>query len=81
MQFSSGTTGAKKGVKISANSLINQICNYNLHVKLKSKKSKVISWLPLYHDMGLIACMMMPLFTKINISMSPFEWVANLKYF
>ena len=30
--------------------------------------------------MGLIACMMMPLFTKVQIvSMSPFEWVANPK--
>jgi fatty-acyl-CoA synthase len=79
LQFSSGTTGAKKGVKISCEALINQIDAYSEFVKY-DEKSVVVSWLPHYHDMGLIACMLMPFLYKIPIyMMSPFEWVMNPK--
>ena len=36
----------------------------------------IVSWLPLYHDMGLIACFLMPLLLGVPlVLMSPFEWV------
>jgi acyl-CoA synthetase (AMP-forming)/AMP-acid ligase II len=79
LQFSSGTTGAKKGVKISIDSLFNQIEAYSPYVNYSSQ-SKVVSWLPHYHDMGLIACMLMPFLKSVPIvMMSPFEWVSNPK--
>jgi acyl-CoA synthetase (AMP-forming)/AMP-acid ligase II/acetyltransferase-like isoleucine patch superfamily enzyme len=77
LQFSSGTTGAKKGVHISAAAIFNQI---NAYAEFASfdHDSKVCSWLPHYHDMGLIACMLMPIFKGVPIvMMSPFEWVTN----
>tara|TARA_Y100000816_G_scaffold291201_1_gene281873 strand:- start:34893 stop:37556 length:2664 start_codon:yes stop_codon:yes gene_type:complete len=77
VQFSSGTTAHKKGIEISELSLLNQVKSYSKHVQFH-EKSKVASWLPHYHDMGLIACMLMPLLEQIEILMfSPFEWVAN----
>jgi len=77
LQFSSGTTGAKKGVKISIPALFNQIEAYAECVNF-SGDSKVVSWLPHYHDMGLIACMLIPFLMKVPIiMMSPFEWVKN----
>jgi acyl-CoA synthetase (AMP-forming)/AMP-acid ligase II/acyl carrier protein len=77
LQFSSGTTGAKKGVKIPVSALFNQINAYKGCLDF-SNDSKVISWLPHYHDMGLIACMLMPLLTGVPIyMMSPFEWVTR----
>jgi len=77
LQFSSGTTGAKKGVKISSEALFNQINAYKPHVQF-DQNSIVVSWLPHYHDMGLISCMLMPLFEKVPIVMlSPFEWVSR----
>ncbi len=77
LQFSSGTTGAKKGVKISISSLNNQIKSYKKILDLNDR-SKIVSWLPHYHDMGLICCMILPLFKKIPIiMMSPFEWVMR----
>ena len=77
LQFSSGTTGAKKGVVISAEALFDQIDAYESSVQFDGN-SRVISWLPHYHDMGLIACMLMPFLRQVPVMLlSPFEWVKN----
>ena len=77
LQFSSGTTGAKKGVKISTKALLNQVHAYSDFVPY-APGDKVVSWLPHYHDMGLIACILMPFVLGVPVyMMSPFEWVRN----
>ncbi len=77
LQFSSGTTGAKKGVKISAEALFHQLDAYSEFIPFV-EEDKIVSWLPHYHDMGLIACMLMPFIAKVPLFMlSPFEWVRN----
>lgn len=77
LQFSSGTTGAKKGVKISSGALLNQIEAYSRCVNYDDR-CLIASWLPHYHDMGLIACMLMPFVKRIPVAMmSPFEWVKK----
>jgi len=38
----------------------------------------IVSWLPLYHDMGLIAGFLMPILLKVPlVLMSPFDWVRS----
>lgn len=77
LQHSSGTTGLKKGVALSHKAVLNQIENYSKAIELNSK-DVIVSWLPLYHDMGLIACFIMPMISKTPVVMiDPFEWVAN----
>lgn len=77
LQFSSGTTGAKKGVKISARALLNQVRAYGEFVRYQPGDT-VVSWLPHYHDMGLIACILMPFVLGVPVyMMSPFEWVMH----
>jgi len=75
LQHSSGTTGLQKGVALSHEAIINQIDSYGKAIRL-SKKDVIVSWLPLYHDMGLIASFLMPiLFGTPLVLMSPFDWV------
>ncbi len=41
-----------------------------------SPQDKIVSWLPLYHDMGLIAAFHMPLAAGVTaVHLDPFEWV------
>jgi fatty-acyl-CoA synthase len=77
LQFSSGTTGLKKGVAISHAALLWQIEHYACAIEL-NERDVIVSWLPLYHDMGLIACFFLPLLTGTPlVAMSPFDWVKQ----
>ncbi len=75
LQHSSGTTGLQKGVALSHQAVLNQITTYAdvLHI---ADDDVIVSWLPLYHDMGLIAGFLMPILYGLPIVlMSPFDWV------
>jgi len=75
LQHSSGTTGLQKGIALSHQSVLNQITTYAdvLHI---TDDDVIVSWLPLYHDMGLIAGFLMPILYGLPmVLMSPFDWV------
>ncbi len=77
LQHSSGTTSLKKGVMLTHAQIVAQVDAYAASVGL-NERSTVVSWLPLYHDMGLIACLLTPLLTGCHIAMmDPFDWVAK----
>lgn len=77
LQHSSGTTGLKKGVALSHRAVLRQIASYRAALDLRAD-DRIVSWLPLYHDMGLIACFLLPLVTGTPVVMlDPFEWVVN----
>jgi len=75
LQHSSGTTGLQKGVALSHQAVFNQLDSYARALNL-TQSDGVVSWLPLYHDMGLIAGFIMPVLYRIPLAlMSPFDWV------
>jgi acyl-CoA synthetase (AMP-forming)/AMP-acid ligase II len=75
LQHSSGTTGLQKGVALSHQAVFNQLESYAEAIDLRDD-DVIVSWLPLYHDMGLIAGFIMPILSKIPlVMMSPFDWV------
>ncbi len=75
IQHSSGTTGLKKGVQLSYGAIAAQIANYADRLGFVAS-DRIVSWLPLYHDMGLIACFILPLTLGLPVvSLDAFEWV------
>jgi len=75
LQHSSGSTGLQKGVALSHRSILNHLDAYGKSILL-NQDDVIVSWLPLYHDMGLIACFLLPILSGIPVvQMSPFDWV------
>lgn len=78
LQCSSGTTGLQKAVGIKVGQLEAQLKSYIKALDIGKYDDCIVSWLPLYHDMGLIACFLLPLLAEIPVVyIDPFEWVAN----
>ena len=75
LQHSSGTTGLQKGVALSHEAVLNQVYSYADVIHM-THEDIVVNWLPLYHDMGLIAGFLMPILLRATlVLMSPFDWV------
>jgi fatty-acyl-CoA synthase len=79
LQHSSGTTGLKKGVKLSYRAITDQLEAYRQALALDTVPDpRFASWLPLYHDMGLISSFLMPIWLGVPIlSINPFEWTRH----
>jgi acyl-CoA synthetase (AMP-forming)/AMP-acid ligase II len=70
LQYTSGSTGAPKGVMVShANLMHNQAAIQ--HSMRLTRQSRFVSWLPLFHDMGLIGTIMQPLYLGISCVLMP----------
>ena len=77
LQHSSGTTGLQKPVLLSNRAVLEHAARYSAAIDL-SRRDKIVSWLPLYHDMGLVAAFHLPLAFGIpTIQIDPFEWVLG----
>ncbi|MBF0434329.1 MAG: AMP-binding protein [Magnetococcales bacterium] len=78
LQCSSGTTGLQKAVLIRESQLVAQIDRYRAALNLDAHTDRIVSWLPLYHDMGLVATFLLPLLTRTPVYyLDPFQWAAT----
>ncbi len=76
LQHSSGTTGLQKAVILSHRAVLEHIRRYGDAIGA-APDDRIVSWLPLYHDMGLIAAFYLPLVLGIPlVQLDPFEWVV-----
>ena len=58
--------------------MLTQIGHLAQVLQIDGASDRVYSWLPLYHDMGLIACFMLPLVCHVPVVMqSPLDWVMH----
>ncbi len=72
LQFTSGSTSRPKGVMVTHGNLAANSEAFMIHGLGKdSSFDKGVSWLPLYHDMGLIGFVIGPLFTDIPVVFLP----------
>lgn len=73
LQFTSGSTSDPKGVQVTHQNLVanaKAIIIDGLGASLE-RGDRGVSWLPLFHDMGLIGFVIAPLFTKVPVVFIP----------
>jgi acyl-CoA synthetase (AMP-forming)/AMP-acid ligase II len=70
LQYTSGSTGAPKGVIVSHENLV---CNQQMIREGFGHDSTTVfaSWLPLFHDMGLVGNMLQPMYLGIPAALMP----------
>ncbi len=77
IQYTSGSTGQPKGVLLSHDNLLANIRAIERRFDITSRDVGV-SWLPLYHDMGLIGAWLGPLYFGAPLAlMSPIAFLAR----
>jgi acyl-CoA synthetase (AMP-forming)/AMP-acid ligase II len=59
LQYTSGSTGHPRGVMLSHKNVVSTI-HFMAEAAGITVEDRVVSWLPLYHDMGLIGCAFTP---------------------
>ena len=85
LQYTSGSTGKPKGVMVShgnlmANSVTINYCFQN------QRDHQAVSWLPPYHDMGLIGCIIQPMYVGLSMYLMapvsflqrPYRWLQAI---
>ncbi len=83
LQFTSGSTSFPRGVVIEQRAVLSNLAaviNHGLDVRADDR---CVSWLPFYHDMGLVGCMLAPLASQRSIdyldthdfAMRPRRWL------
>jgi fatty-acyl-CoA synthase len=77
IQYTSGSTGDPKGVLLTHQNLLANVRAIAAAVAM-TPTDVGVSWLPLYHDMGLIGCWFTPLYFGIPVAiLSPLSFLSR----
>lgn len=77
LQYTSGATGAPKGVMVTHGNVIAHGELVTARLALNSA-TVVVSWLPVYHDMGLVGAVLIPMQVGCrSIQMSPLAFLER----
>ncbi|MDH3600195.1 MAG: fatty acyl-AMP ligase [Candidatus Tectomicrobia bacterium] len=77
VQFTSGSLSAPKGVKVSHANILHNL--EMLHSAFgHTDESRIVSWLPFFHDWGLIGGLLQPIYSGIqSVLFDPLEFVRK----
>jgi len=86
LQITSGTSGPARAVQLQHGAVIAQLEGITKALKLDSASDSAVSWLPLFHDMGLIGFLLTPAFVGRHVTLlrtedfaaRPGTWVQAL---
>src|SRR5919204_879006 len=70
LQYTSGSTGQPRGVMLSHTNVV-ETTKFMAEAAGLSAEDRIVSWLPLYHDMGLIGCAFTPPLTAAPLWLLP----------
>ena len=65
LQYSSGSTRFPHGVAVTHEALLNNLAGHGHGMKL-IQSDRCVSWLPWYHDMGLVGCFLSPIANQVS---------------
>ncbi len=65
LQYSSGSTRFPHGVAVTHRALLNNLAGHSIGMKVEPD-DRCISWLPWYHDMGLVGCLLSPIANQVS---------------
>ncbi|MEO7692306.1 MAG: fatty acyl-AMP ligase [Sphingomonas sp.] len=65
LQYSSGSTRFPHGVAITHHALLNNLAAHGHGMELQGS-DRCVSWLPWYHDMGLVGCFLSPVANQVS---------------
>ncbi|QSQ25697.1 LLM class flavin-dependent oxidoreductase [Pyxidicoccus parkwayensis] len=89
LQYTSGSTGNPKGVKVSHANILHNESLITRDFNLDASRSRGIGWLPMFHDMGLIGTVLQPLYlgfectlmSPIAFLQRPLRWLEAVSHF
>jgi len=70
LQYTSGSTGQPRGVMLTHTNVVSTV-HFMAEAAAVTPDDRVVSWLPLYHDMGLIGCAFTPPLIGIPLWLLP----------
>ena len=71
LQFSSGTTRFPLGVEVTHSSFMANARGISRHGLRIHHDDRCCSWLPFYHDMGLVGFLLVPMTVQVSIDLLP----------
>jgi fatty-acyl-CoA synthase len=71
LQFTSGSTADPKGVMLPHETICANLDAASSAAALVPGEDVLVSWLPLYHDMGLIGLLTLPMITGADLVLAP----------
>ncbi|MCC0177306.1 alpha/beta fold hydrolase [Waterburya agarophytonicola K14] len=85
LQYTSGSTGKPKGVMVSHQNVMANSITIN-HCFQNNRQHTAVSWLPPYHDMGLIGCIIQPMYVGLSMYIMapvtflqrPYRWLKAI---
>ena len=78
LQFTSGSTRFPRGVMISQKTVMSNLSNLIGLVTRVQDSDRAVSWLPFYHDMGLVGMVLAPMASQISVDyLSPRDFAMR----
>lgn len=88
IQYTSGSTAAPKGVMVTHANLLYNADDFDCSVRYR-EDDIIFSWLPTFHDMGLLIALILPLYkgmplylmSPLDFLKTPSRWVKGMSAF